>query len=381
MSSSNRPATVCKQEGSAAHAHPRRPRRHRLARRPNSASPPSTTTPPGVSAKASASLAVSRNQSLVIDIRRFGQPHQPLFYTALAGTTPDNPRWVQRKSNVVARFHRSSYAIGLALEQSSRTFSERYNLPDADFAAHGGSFPSTSPSQASSAASPSPACRSAKTTISSSKHSASNSSRTTTPCASHNRTSHAAMLQQLQCSNKVLSAKRAPREHRSHVGSVIRHHPNTLLRVPHGVPSSLRPPNLALAPHGRRRAHALRRLPYGPRHGPYRDIVDPNMPTTLLIEGAVMHLFGGNSLTWRLFDLSLLGISAIAMFVICKPYSRFAALFAASLFALIHGRDGLVELGQRDLTMTVCLLIGYAFLFTGLRTDPAAHPKKIQSPG
>jgi uncharacterized protein (UPF0303 family) len=86
-------------------------------------------------------LAISRKQSIVIDIRRFGQPHQPLFYTALAGTTPDNPRWVQRKSNVVARFHRSSYAIGLALEQSNRTFSERYNLPDADYAAHGGSFP------------------------------------------------------------------------------------------------------------------------------------------------------------------------------------------------------------------------------------------------
>jgi uncharacterized protein (UPF0303 family) len=86
-------------------------------------------------------LAVSRNQSLVIDIRRFGQPPQPLFYTALAGTTPDNPRWIQRKSNVVARFHRSSYAIGLALEQSNRTFSDRYNLPDADYAAHGGSFP------------------------------------------------------------------------------------------------------------------------------------------------------------------------------------------------------------------------------------------------
>jgi hypothetical protein len=117
-------------------------------------------------------------------------------------------------------------------------------------------------------------------------------------------------------------------------------------------------------------------------HGmaPYRDIVDPNMPTTLLIEGAVMHLFGGNSLTWRLFDLSLLAVSAIAMFVICKPYSRFAALFAASLFALIHGRDGLVELGQRDLTMTVCVLIGYAFLFTGLRTDPGAHQHKNTRP-
>jgi hypothetical protein len=117
-------------------------------------------------------------------------------------------------------------------------------------------------------------------------------------------------------------------------------------------------------------------------HGmaPYRDIVDPNMPTTLLIEGAVMHLFGGDSLPWRLFDLSLLAVSAVAMFVICKPYSRFAALFAACLFALIHGRDGLIELGQRDLTMTVCLLLGYAFLFTGLRTDRAAHPPQKTRP-
>ncbi|MBB5327399.1 glycosyltransferase family 39 protein [Tunturiibacter gelidoferens] len=112
-------------------------------------------------------------------------------------------------------------------------------------------------------------------------------------------------------------------------------------------------------------------------HGmaPYRDIVDPNMPTTLLIEGAVMHLFGGDSLTWRLFDLFLLAVSAMAMFVICKPYSRFAALFAASLFALIHGRDGLIELGQRDLTMTVSLLIAYAFLFTGLRASPSQTTK------
>jgi uncharacterized protein (UPF0303 family) len=85
-------------------------------------------------------LAQSRKQSIVIDIRRFGQPHQPLFYTALGGT-PDNARWVQRKSNVVARFHRCSYAIGLTLEQTNRTFSDRYNLPDADYAAHGGCFP------------------------------------------------------------------------------------------------------------------------------------------------------------------------------------------------------------------------------------------------
>lgn len=86
-------------------------------------------------------LAITRGYSIVIDVRRFGQPHQQLFYAALAGTTPDNPRWVQRKTNVVARFHRSSYAIGLALQESGRTFAERYSLPDADYAAHGGCFP------------------------------------------------------------------------------------------------------------------------------------------------------------------------------------------------------------------------------------------------
>ena len=31
-------------------------------------------------------------------------------------------------------------------------------------------------------------------------------------------------------------------------------------------------------------------------HGmaPYRDIVDPNLPTTFLIQGVVIHLFGGD---------------------------------------------------------------------------------------
>jgi uncharacterized protein (UPF0303 family) len=86
-------------------------------------------------------LAISRKQGIVVDIRRFGQPHQQLFYTALAGTTPDSQRWVQRKSNVVARFHRPSYAIGLLLEQQGRQFAERYALPDADYAPHGGCFP------------------------------------------------------------------------------------------------------------------------------------------------------------------------------------------------------------------------------------------------
>jgi uncharacterized protein (UPF0303 family) len=86
-------------------------------------------------------MAIERGLSLVIDVRRFGSPHQRLFYCALAGTTPDNARWVERKVNVVARFHRSSYQVGRYLEMNGSTFAARYGLPDADYAPHGGGFP------------------------------------------------------------------------------------------------------------------------------------------------------------------------------------------------------------------------------------------------
>src|SRR5262249_8879019 len=83
-------------------------------------------------------LAVTRKFSVVLDVRRFGQP---LFYFAMPGTTPDNPEWVRRKGNVVARFHRSSYALGLELRQSNSTLLDKYGLPQQDYAVHGGSFP------------------------------------------------------------------------------------------------------------------------------------------------------------------------------------------------------------------------------------------------
>lgn len=83
-------------------------------------------------------LAEERSLAVVIDIRRFGQP---LFYAAMDGTTPDNVEWVRRKSNVVARFHRSSYAIGIREKLKKETLTESQGLPIADYATHGGSFP------------------------------------------------------------------------------------------------------------------------------------------------------------------------------------------------------------------------------------------------
>jgi uncharacterized protein (UPF0303 family) len=83
-------------------------------------------------------LAASRLLPVAIEVRRFGQP---LFYSALSGSIPDNAEWVRRKGNVVARFHRSSYAIGLVLQQTNTTLAAKYDLPVAEYAAHGGSFP------------------------------------------------------------------------------------------------------------------------------------------------------------------------------------------------------------------------------------------------
>lgn len=85
-------------------------------------------------------FARERTLSIVIDIRRFGQP---LFYAALDGTTPDNVEWVRRKSNTVARFHCSSYAVGLREKLKGETLLQSQGLSLADYCTHGGGFPLT----------------------------------------------------------------------------------------------------------------------------------------------------------------------------------------------------------------------------------------------
>ncbi len=74
----------------------------------------------------------------VIDIRSFARP---LFLSALPGSAPDNVDWTRRKGNVVQRYHRSSYAIGLELQAKGGTLESRYGLPAADYADHGGAVP------------------------------------------------------------------------------------------------------------------------------------------------------------------------------------------------------------------------------------------------
>jgi uncharacterized protein (UPF0303 family) len=83
-------------------------------------------------------LADTRKLPVVIDVRRIGQP---LFYTAMEATTPDNPDWVRRKVNVVERYHISSYAAGIKEKIKGKSLTESQGLPLSDYATHGGAFP------------------------------------------------------------------------------------------------------------------------------------------------------------------------------------------------------------------------------------------------
>jgi hypothetical protein len=100
---------------------------------------------------------------------------------------------------------------------------------------------------------------------------------------------------------------------------------------------------------------------------PYRDIIDVNMPGTYCVEWLEMHVFGNGALAWRLYDV-VLGCAALsAMVLVAWPVDRLAGFFAGGAFFLIHGRDGIAELGQRDLLLAVTLLWSAAFLMSALR--------------
>ena len=84
------------------------------------------------------SRAEERKLPFVIDIR-IG--NRPLFYTALPGTTPENPDWVRRKVNTVLRFHKSSYRVGREHDLQGRKLDASRGMDPIDYAPAGGGFP------------------------------------------------------------------------------------------------------------------------------------------------------------------------------------------------------------------------------------------------
>jgi len=82
--------------------------------------------------------ALSRKAAMTFEITVAGRL---LFACATEGAQPGQADWIRRKRNVVMRFARPSYAMGLLLQQEGKTIEQRHGLTLADYAMHGGGFP------------------------------------------------------------------------------------------------------------------------------------------------------------------------------------------------------------------------------------------------
>lgn len=82
--------------------------------------------------------ADEKGASVAVDITLAGAP---LFYCAMEGATPNNAEWIRRKKNVVQRFHKSSYAVGLDMRRNNTTLEAQLGAPLADYVSAGGCFP------------------------------------------------------------------------------------------------------------------------------------------------------------------------------------------------------------------------------------------------
>jgi uncharacterized protein (UPF0303 family) len=82
--------------------------------------------------------AKEKSLGIAIDIQAYGQR---LFHLAMAGTAPDNDRWIERKVAVVLRFHKSSLLVGRKLASEGMSVDERYFVDPRVYVPHGGAFP------------------------------------------------------------------------------------------------------------------------------------------------------------------------------------------------------------------------------------------------
>ena len=65
----------------------------------------------------------------------------PLFFHAMAGTSPNNVDWIRRKSNLVNRTGHASFFMHTQAVERGQDFNNLPTFDSKDYAAHGGSFP------------------------------------------------------------------------------------------------------------------------------------------------------------------------------------------------------------------------------------------------
>jgi len=82
--------------------------------------------------------ALARKTGMTFEIQIAGRT---LFACSTDTAAPGQADWVRRKRNVVMRFGRCSYAMGLMLEMEGKTIEQRHGLTLTDYALHGGGVP------------------------------------------------------------------------------------------------------------------------------------------------------------------------------------------------------------------------------------------------
>ena len=109
-------------------------------------------------------------------------------------------------------------------------------------------------------------------------------------------------------------------------------------------------------------------------HGwrPYAGIVDINMPGSYMVEWLAVHVFGPGTGAWRLFDIvSMLIVIAAASFIPPRGL-RWAGMTGGVATALFHLANGPVDVGERDWSLMVLLLAGFAFYTCAIRQHRAS---------
>lgn len=100
---------------------------------------------------------------------------------------------------------------------------------------------------------------------------------------------------------------------------------------------------------------------------PYRQVLDMNLPGSLMIDRAEVHALGGGARAWRVFDALLMLVATGAMVAAGQRREWFAGVLGGGVFWLLHARDGMGQTGQRDLMEAAALLAMYASLTAVVR--------------
>jgi len=85
-------------------------------------------------------LAKAGGKAITINITINGKV---LFHHAMQGASADQADWIRRKNNVVARFGRCSFYVGIDHKHRGVVFEDIKYLDPQDHAANGGAFPIT----------------------------------------------------------------------------------------------------------------------------------------------------------------------------------------------------------------------------------------------